>query len=74
MVFPRCLSVLLRKSFTLTLVASFPLLVWTKVKEEERRKKWTDWRQMSELKSIELVDGLHVGDKGGRIKGDLFVA
>lgn len=26
------------------------------------RKKWTDWRQISELQSIEL-DGLHVGDK-----------
>lgn len=57
------MSVLLRKCFTLTLVASFTLLVWTKVKEEEMRKRWTDWRQISEVKSIQF-DGLHVRDKG----------
>lgn len=34
------------------------------MKAEEIRKKWPVWRQISEVKSIELVDGLHVGDKG----------
>lgn len=58
------MSVLLRKLFTQ--VASFTLLVWTKVKAEEMRKKWTDLGHISEVKSIELVDGLHVGGKGVR--------
>lgn len=34
------------------------------MKAEDIRKKWPVWRQISEVKSIELVDGLHVGDKG----------
>lgn len=35
-------------------------------KAGEMRKKWTDLGHISEVKSIELVDGLHVGGKGVR--------